>query len=428
MRARLQRPVVPRTVSWRRPAGGPKIPFGPARVVGFECQKTAYLAAYGREACSLMEGMPLRTRILTQRGWLRYYEVRVGDETVGYNLMTGHSEWTRVRRVVRYEPTPIVRYGNKFWSAEAAAGQRWLAEEIKTRQKYSPRPEHRLLERVEEPQPPRLVPFSDLKLRDRLVLARPASGGQGLPISPKEAALLGWIAGDGTVSVPREYWYSRPIHPGPGLRLDGSPRKGPGGRPASASGSLQRKWSPLTVSITQAKSDNFAAITAACSEDLHATTAVIRPQMGEWRAVHQWRLSSAYARSLMTRAGNPKTDAISQVLAMSAQQRGAWLDAIILAEGTRSGNRLCIYQKAGALADAIELAVYLSGRRPARSKDSRHGQVYWRIGDTAPMVGGPGRRSFSEPAGEQEVWCVTTKLGTWTVKQDQHVFLTGSSR
>ncbi len=34
--------------------------------------------------------------ILTQRGWLKYDEIQAGDETIGYNFATGHSEWTPV--------------------------------------------------------------------------------------------------------------------------------------------------------------------------------------------------------------------------------------------------------------------------------------------------------------------------------------------
>jgi hypothetical protein len=48
-------------------------------------------------------------------------------------------------------------------------------------------------------------------------------------------------------------------------------------------------------------------------------------------------------------------------------------------------------------------------------------------GDHTQHAGGPSRNSFREPAGYQDVWCVTTTLGTWTAKQEGHVFLTGNS-
>src|SRR5215475_1896495 len=114
-------------------------------------------------------------------------------------------------------------------------------------------------------------------------------------------------------------------------------------------------------------------------------------------------------------------DAVTQVLAMSDEQRAAWLDAITAAEGTRSGSRVVIYQDDGPIADAIELAIYLSGRRPSRSKDPRNDKLAWRFGSVAPYVGGAGRRRFIADAGVQEVWCPTTELGTWTAQQDGQV-------
>jgi hypothetical protein len=33
----------------------------------------------------------------------------------------------------------------------------------------------------------------------------------------------------------------------------------------------------------------------------------------------------------------------------------------------------------------------------------------------------------SEDAGRADVWCVTTELGTWTAREDDHLFLTGNS-
>ncbi len=181
------------------------------------------------------------------------------------------------------------------------------------------------------------------------------------------------------------------------------------------------------VRITQAKPEHFAAIEEACAADPRCGRGIERVKPARRREVRIWRLSAAYSRNLLTRAGNPKTDAVTQVLAMSDEQRAAWLGAITAAEGTRSGNRVLIYQDDGPVADAIELAIYLSGHRPSRSKDPRNGKVAWRFGSVSPYVGGPHRRRFIEDAGIQEVWCPTTELGTWTAQQDGQVFLTGNS-
>ena len=50
--------------------------------------------------------------VLTRRGWLKHDEVRVGDETVGYNPETGYSEWTPITAVLHPGVRRVVRYGN----------------------------------------------------------------------------------------------------------------------------------------------------------------------------------------------------------------------------------------------------------------------------------------------------------------------------
>ncbi|AUH38893.1 hypothetical protein [Streptomyces sp. CMB-StM0423] len=124
---------------------------------------------------------------------------------------------------------------------------------------------------------------------------------------------------------------------------------------------------------------------------------------GEARLDREWRLSAPYARDLTERGGNLKVDAIQQVLSMSTEQREAWLTAMIQAEGhvaPKKGGRqpiTQISQTAGQVAEAIVLAVYLSGRRPSvyvsKRRSSRDGDApNWTITITAPHTGSPERR------------------------------------
>jgi hypothetical protein len=148
---------------------------------------------------------------------------------------------------------------------------------------------------------------------------------------------------------------------------------------------------------------------------------------------HQFRLDHRYARDLLARAGNPKADAVRQVLAMSTEQREAWLEAIIDAEGTRdvrSAAQVSIYHAPGSVLDAIALALYLSGRRPQllnvrRSAEHAGWQPEMLVRSNTPVVTGAFLRT--EPVGRGEVWCVTTELGSWTAREDDHIFLTGNS-
>jgi hypothetical protein len=374
---------------------------------------------------AIAECVTIDTVILTKRGWLDYTEVRPGDETIGYNPASGQNEWTRIERVVQYPQQEIWKFGNKYWSVKCTPNHRWLAERV-VRHALGPGGERFTGRDV--------IALEDLIPQQRVILSRPAGLGSELPVTVSEAALLGWIARDGWVSESRGYSRERKPRPAPappcaeapfGYRLDGQPRKGRSGRPQATG--PEPKVSSLNVSVCQSKPEHFVAIAAACSADSAVSTYVNPPRRAGYKEGRTWRLSTAYARDLIARAGNPKTDAVNQVLRMSAEQREAWLGAIIAAEGCRTPGKTVVYQNDGPIADAIELAIYLSGKRPSRSKDTREGHDSWRIGITSPYIGGKDRRRFCEPAGHEDVWCVTTTLGTWTAKQGNQVFLTGNS-
>ncbi len=417
--------------------------------------------------------------ILTRRGWLKHDEVVVGDETIGYNPETRKSEWTRVTCVLHFGNKPVVTYGNKYWQSTFTPGHRWLTETRQSAATYrtlavcpvcgftGKNPKlgirnhlvrshgwDKAQSRNEETwQEPKLTPWNEFTGRERVILSRPADTGPGLPITDREAALLGWIAGDGCVMenrpvqrkappAPPANWQERTEAAPFGLRRDGTPKKSPGGRPYK---DLDRTSVPttsgLTVTIAQSKIEHFAAIEDALTEiaDVGRYAQDNRGRSsGKGFGIatlvgHSWRLPAAYAYDLLARAGNPKTDAVEQVLRMSASQRHAWLEAMIAAEGhvhipepgkPKDGPKTVIYQKEGVIAEAIELAVYLEGYRPGRNVTAA-GEVC--IRPTVPHVGGPQRLSFTEDAGTADVWCVTTELGSWTTCNESGVFLTGNS-
>jgi hypothetical protein len=228
-----------------------------------------------------------------------------------------------------------------------------------------------------------------VRSRDRLLLAAPAETGHGLPITTQEATLLGWIAGDGHVE---------------------SGRRSP------------------SISIAQSKRQHFGAIEAALQDIPHR-----RYEYPERTSCVIWRLTPRYAHDLLERAGHPKRDAARQVLAMSREQREAWLEAITDAEGHRSMKpgyskpQVVISQTLGPVHDAIILAAYLSGHRPRALAHTRNHER-WSDSDSIhlnnPVI--TGEFLHKRDAGHGPVWCITTELGSWTAEEDGHVFLTGN--
>jgi uncharacterized protein YukE len=317
--------------------------------------------------------VPLDTAILTQRGWLKHDEVAVGDKTIGFNPETGRSEWTRISRVVHHADAPLIRLRNSRWQATTTPNHKWLNEHASEA---------------------RFVETQNVRSRDRLLLSAPADTSARLDISVREAAILGWIAGDGHVE--------------------------------------NRRHRP-TMSIAQSKPRLVEKLRQLLDGVPHALYVDDRGGCGPR---HQFRLDHDYAQGLLARAGNPKADAVTQVLAMSTAHRAAWLDAIIDAEGTRISEpasekpQIVIYKAPGSVLEAITVAVYLYGRRPrvlhsTRSKRPESWQPEASVRANTPVV--TGAFLTTEDAGHADVWCVTTELGTWTAREDEHVFLTGNS-
>ncbi len=238
---------------------------------------------------------------------------------------------------------------------------------------------------------PQWVATDAIRSRDRILLAAPANTVCGLEITVNEAAILGWIAGDGHVET--------------------------------------RKHRP-TVAIAQSKPEMVERLHALLKDVPHAVYADDRGGCGPR---HQFRIQHEYALDLLRRSGHPKNDAVRIVLAMSSEQRAAWLEAVIDAEGTRSLRpgytrpRVVIYQTEGPLLNAIKLAVYLSGARP--SVGMLPGKEQWApcfaVGINRPIV--TGGLLCREDAGRGPAWCVRTELGSWTAEQNGHIFLTGNS-
>jgi hypothetical protein len=243
------------------------------------------------------------------------------------------------------------------------------------------------------------VQTKEIDSRDRLILSAVADTGPGLPITDQEAAILGWIAGDGHVE--------KYVHK-------------PGGRKKP------------TISIAQSKLPMVAKIDALMTGIPHARyaypAAPSRVHGKKCPDRHTWRLDKDYAQDLMRRAGHPKEQAVAQVLGMSGAQRRAWLDAFIDAEGHRVGEYVTVSQAHGPVLEAAHLAIYLCGYRPRLMEVPRENAAWSptaHVSAGRPVVSGGCLKKTD--AGRGPVWCVTTELGTWTADQDGQILLTGNS-
>ena len=366
--------------------------------------------------------VPLDTRCLTRDGSKPWDQVQVGDETLGFNPDTDRLEWTPIFAKVVKPAQPVVELAVGNWRARVTPGHRWWSERRTTTpveamtacpvcgvtegkrgtfnstravQSHAakahgllrlPRPYARVSE---------FVRTDGITKAHRLrVAARLGDDGRGNDrITDDEAALLGWIVGDGTINHAAR---------------------------------------TVNVWIFQAKPRYVNLIDALLADFPHSRYVRDR-NPGKHLPSVAWRLRSGYARGLLERSELLDRPAEDFVLSLSAKQRERWLEAVWQAEGWTvasgpDGEVRRISQNAGPWADAMTLAVFLEGNRPTRHLAKRVQPQHsdnWIITFGRPWIGGTviRRRDMAH----QPVWCVETGLGTWTMEQDGVPMITGNS-
>lgn len=335
-----------------------------------------------------MECVPLDTEILTRRGWKRYDELREHDETIGYNPATGRNEWTAITAITR-KRGELFSMGTGKWRAICTAAHGWLASYgRRVGSKYV----YEGAERVEA---------RDLNHRHQLVLSALADldDPEGhLPITPAEAAVVAWIAGDGSVRS-------------------------------------HRGAKDFQATIGQAKPDGIMALEMALADagiDYTVTEQGV-PDPIEYEGqtitarlpLKNYYLPAAQAKDIWLRAELDHLSWTQFVMRLSGECRAAFMEAIYQAEGNENHGSRCIAQMPGPLKDAIALGGYLEGYRPvSHHHDGDNSQANSHVRLARAAVNGTHLRMLS--IGEADVWCPTTGLGSWTMRQGDQILLTGN--
>lgn len=326
-----------------------------------------------------MECVPLRSEILTRRGWKRWDELREDDETVGFNPAANRNEWTRIKRVVR-KRAEVVTLAHARWRADCTRGHRWLTQRLS---RGVPVGEQEF------------VTTAALGTSRRLTLTAEASLQGWLPVSPAEARVIGWIAGDGSYRASKKAGQAVVYQSKP----DG------------------------VMALELALADAGIPYTRRTREPSPSTRAdgtVIAPS----RSVNIYQLRGEEIALLWHRAELDHLSWTAFVLGLTDAARAAWLDAIYEAEGNENHGSRCIAQNPGPIKDAIALAAYLCGYRPSARIGGDNSQAASHVRLCREPVNSTALTTTSR--GEGEVWCPVTDLGSWTMRQDGNIMLTGN--
>ena len=326
-------------------------------------------------------------KILTKRGFLKYDEIEIGDETIGWNPDTSFSEWTEITDINYFDNAETAEISNSRWSVRATLNHRWL-----TRQKLAS--EYGWGFREEN-----FRTIEEFNNQTYIICSEEFYGSDGLDITDDEAEIIGWVVGDGCV-----------------VRS-----------PKNASGETNR----FRLAIYQSKPEEVEHLDRLIGGITKKRK--VRRKGSSDRGFnsnydqYSWEFDTEDSVDLWSRSGlkiDKREKIIDFVLSLNHGQLERFMDGIFRAEGTETEYEKRINQNIGEIADAIEIGIYLLGYKPSRrlmtGNENHCGISYIR-----PRM----RTSALKVTNykEEPVWCPTTSLGSWTAKNSNSLFLTGNS-
>lgn len=329
--------------------------------------------------------VPLEAEILTGRGWLKHSDVRIGqDYTLGYDPTLKRNRWTMITAVNRFDQRPTIEWSNRTTTVRTTKEHRWAAIQGRGQNDV-------------------LAPISAVgNSPDRLRLSAEAEGGN-LPITPQESAIIAWLLTDGSIETRMVDLKRRSFDP----ETDSSERIG-----------KPRIW--------QSKPKGIQAIRELLVDVPHTETD--RSFEGNQLPRRVFRLDPSFVRAIFLKANINEIGFCGFLTGLTQSARKSFLQACVDAEGwTVDDCCTMIAQNEGHFADAIALCAYLCGYRPMINTKG----IYKGIKNISITLGKPliipKYIRVSEKILTEDVWCPTTVLGTWTMRMNGHILLTGNS-
>lgn len=323
--------------------------------------------------------VPLDTEILTKRGWLKHDEVREGDETPAFDGL-GRTVWSKISHVHHMGKKQVQNFGHSRWNFRVTDDHRWLTGKWKGSQGGFT--DHRMTE------------TRHIGRDNAVYVTGTLDDAPSQFLTDDEVRIISWVQSVGNLKISE-----------------------PGTSPSQGKDSARRC---VVMQIMQAKPECVKEIDSLMRGVPHSVAE--RPGVNHPMA-YTWRISSPWARDLLTRAGLMDGGMEDFILRLPPHQRRIWLDTFWKTEGHCNGKQKTITQKSGEKADAFILCASLCGYHPRVSDHSTTGVL--RIHLSAKDYIGTATAEMT-PATFEDVWCVTTEHGTWTARQGRNVAVTGN--
>lgn len=323
--------------------------------------------------------LPLETEILTRQGWKTYSQLTVGEEVAAYDQEKESIVWTNLRAIYLSPAHKLYRVHSKSFDFTCTENHGWICDISDFGKKKAD-----THEKTTRKEYPAKISTKDLKTHHRIRVAAQSDCAGNLPITPREAAILGWIVTDGHIRYEK--------HGGVG-----------------------------NVSIAQSKRKYANTIRELLGADC----------TGEYLAKTNdcitFNIKRAAIQDIFIRAGFRDKSDLSRIAGnLNRQCRAAMLQAFLEADGWKERNTWCFSQLPGPVLDAFQILAVLSGYRLGATIKRKADEVR-----TIKLSSGRDHSCVADmditDTGRQEtVWCPTTDFGTCVIRQNGYVTITGN--
>jgi hypothetical protein len=313
--------------------------------------------------------VPEDTEILTREGWKKHSELQIGEEVMSYSMEKRETEWQALLDCVSFDvDEDLVTLSN-----------------VQGKHQFRFTKEHRVpvIEQYKDKR--KMVLAKDLKQHHKIPLVAPHRFEEGSILSPIDAALLGWLVTDGYFRI-RSY------------------------SPQSFEAMLYQKKPEMVKEIRSRFADYIT------SESVHPTTETIC-----------FRLRAKSLRKIR-KVFTSKDDLPGIVTRLNKESCEAMFQAMMMAEGSvvEHKNFAAFPQNDGPVIDAFQILCYRLGMaghiRDKNSNGVSQKSLYIKRRDRISIH----KWAIGNERYVGKVWCPKTANGTWVMRQNGKVMITGN--
>lgn len=354
-----------------------------------ELTPEAFLQEIAADFCADEE-----TEILTQRGWLRYNEVQVGDQTLGMK-MDGTVEWTNINRVNIFEAKHrrMVKMVQRAHDSLTTKDHRWLVERVDLN--------HSCMFKE------RKFTISEQlgKSNERIICARPVTN---LPETPKYT--------DALVELVAWYWTEGHLREKDKNSID----------IAQDRTVNSRKWKSIEAALISEFGPRSGRISGGDGWTVHV-------------GHNSFHLRGEFASAISQFApGKDKKLDYGFITSLTKSQLKLFIDTSIAGDGWLKHNPQSawgrthgaeIAQKKCHNLDVLQFACQLYGLQTTLTYHERVNQWWLRIFEKNSFYPVSAKRSgkLTEIDYFGKVWCPSTNTSTWLARRNGTVYFTGNT-